>query len=101
MGIKRREHGAETKARAALEALKGDKPINEIASRYEVHPMAVTRWKQRVLAELPRIFPERSAQEAAETAARETKLYEQIGRLKMELEWLKKDGALELRSCVG
>ena len=42
MGIKRKEHGAKIKARAALEALKGDKAINEIAGRYEVHPMALT-----------------------------------------------------------
>lgn len=87
---KRRQHGSDLKARVALAALKGDKTINEVAAQYEVHPAMVTRWKQRTLAELPRMFSERAAKGAGEAEARETKLYEQIGRLKMELEWLKK-----------
>ena len=87
---KRRQHGADLKARVALAALKGDKTINEVAAQYEVHPAMVTKWKQRALAELPRMFSERPTKGAAEADVRETKLYEQIGRLKMELEWLKK-----------
>jgi len=90
MSGKRRQHGAGLKARVALAALKGDKTINEVAAQYEVHPAMVTRWKQRAMAELPRMFSEKPTNGVAEAAVRETKLYEQIGRLKMELEWLKK-----------
>lgn len=90
MSGKRRQHGADLKARVALAALKGDKTINEIAAQYEVHPAMVTKWKQRALVELPRVFSERPTQGAAAAEARETSLYEQIGRLKVELDWLKK-----------
>ena len=87
---KRRQHGADLKARVALAALKGDKTINEVAAQYEVHPGQVVKWKQRALLELPRVFSERPTQGAAAAETRETALYEQIGRLKVELDWLKK-----------
>ena len=87
---KRRQHGADLKARVALAALKGDRTINEVAAQYEVHPAMVTKWKQRALEELPRVFSERRAQGAAAAEAQTTRLYEQIGRLKVELDWLKK-----------
>lgn len=90
MGRKRRLHEAELKARVALAALKGDKTINEIAALFEVHPNLVTLWRKRALAELPRVFSEKAAKGAAEVEAKETRLYEQIGRLKVELDWLKK-----------
>jgi transposase-like protein len=87
---KRRQYEAELKARVALAALKSDKTINEVATLFEVHPNMVTKWKQRAQAELPRIFSEHPTQGAAEAAANEQRLYEQIGRLKVELDWLKK-----------
>ena len=87
---KRRQYEAELKARVALAALKGDKTINEVAALFEVHPNMVTKWKQRALAELPRVFSEHPAQGASEAAVNEQRLYEQIGRLKVELDWLKK-----------
>jgi transposase-like protein len=90
MGRKRRLHEAELKARVALAALKGDKTINEIAALFEIHPNLVTQWRKRALAELPRVFSEKAAKGAADVEAKETRLYEQIGRLKVELDWLKK-----------
>jgi len=87
---KRRQYEAELKARVALAALKGDKTVNEIAAMFEVHPNMVAKWKQRALAELPRVFSEQPTQGAAEAASNEQRLYEQIGRLKVELDWLKK-----------
>lgn len=87
---KRRQHGADFKARVALAALKGDKTINEVAAHYEVHPTMVTAWKQQALAALPQLFSRRSARDAASTEELQANLYEQIGRLKVELEWLKK-----------
>ena len=87
---KRRQYEAELKARVALAALKDDKTINEVAALFEVHPNLVTNWKKRALAELPRVFSEHPTQGASEAAATEQRLYEQIGRLKVELDWLKK-----------
>ena len=87
---KRRQHGADFKARVALAALKGDRTINEVAAHYEVHPTMVTAWKQQALAALPQLFSRRSARDAASTEELQAGLYEQIGRLKVELEWLKK-----------
>ena len=90
MGGKRRQIDAALKARAALAALKEDKTIGEVASTYEVHPNMVSKWKRFVLAELPRLFSEHPSQSVAEAEVRETRLYEQIGRLKVEFDWLKK-----------
>lgn len=90
MGRKRRQYEAELKARVALAALKGDKTINEIAALFEIHPNLVTQWRKRALAELPRVFSEKVAKDVADVEAKETRLYEQIGRLKVELDWLKK-----------
>jgi transposase-like protein len=86
----RRQYGADLKARVAVAAIKGDKTINELAAHYEVHPNMVTKWKMRALAELPGIFSEPGKRSEAGAEANQAGLYEQIGRLKVELEWLKK-----------
>ena len=90
MTNRRQYRTAEFKARVALAALKGDKTINEIATLFEIHPNLVSLWRRRALAELPRVFSEKASGDAADLAAKETQLYEQIGRLKVELDWLKK-----------
>lgn len=87
---KRKQYEAGLKAKVALAALKGDKTINEVAAMFEVHPNMVRLWRERALAELPRLFSERATQGTGDAAAQETRLYEQIGRLKVELDWLKK-----------
>ncbi len=69
------------------------KTINEIASAYDVHPTQVKSWKKQLLAEGPTLFGQHIAQQLQQQESRETELYEQIGRLKMELEWLKKKAA--------
>jgi putative transposase len=86
----RRERTGQFKAKIVLEALKGHKTINEIASRYGVHPVQVTQWKKQVLEELPEVFADRRGRVVREAEEEKTRLYEQIGRLKVELEWLKK-----------
>lgn len=87
---KRRKHGAQFKAKVALEAIQGTMTVNELASKYEVHPTQIVNWKKEVLEELPRIFSsgkERQEKRDEELTAR---LYEQIGQLQVELNWLKK-----------
>ena len=93
MTKKRRKYSQQFKFKAALEAVKELKTINEIASAYSVHPTQVKNWKKQLLTEGPTVFGQNTAQQLREREARETELYEQIGRLKMELEWLKKKAA--------
>ncbi len=86
----RRRHGAEFKARVALEAIKGIRTINEIAAEYEVHPSQINKWKKQLLSELPGIFSSRRQKAAQDEEALRDRLYQQIGQLKVELDWLKK-----------
>jgi transposase-like protein len=87
---KRKQYSQEFKFRVALEAVTELKTINEIASAYDVHPTQVKSWKKQLLAEGPTLFGQHLAQQLQQQESRESELYEQIGRLKMELEWLKK-----------
>ncbi len=93
MPKQRRRHSPEFKAKVALEAIKSQKTVNEIASEYNIHPNQVSTWKQEVLQGLETLFRQPNGQEQREHEALQTELYEQIGRLKMELEWLKKKAA--------
>jgi transposase-like protein len=84
----RRKFSGEFKAKVALEAIKAQETINQIATRHEVHPHQVTQWKQHLLRQAPSAFEQPAL--VHESAGVEEELYAQIGRLKMELEWLKK-----------
>ncbi len=90
MTRKRRKHSGQFKFKVALAAAKGDKTINEIASEHNLHTTQISNWKKQLLTEGPVVFNSSTARQLQEQEARETELYEQIGRLKMELEWLKK-----------
>ena len=90
MARKRRKHSGQFKFKVALAAAKGDRTINEIASKYNLHPNQVSNWKKQLLTEGPVVFNSNTVRRQQDQEARETELYEQIGRLKMELEWLKK-----------
>jgi len=97
MGQKRIRHSADFKAKVALEALKGLKTINELATQYQVHPTQISQWKRQVTVKAKELFGSatRSGQDAE---AREAKLYEEVGRLKMELDWVKKlPGSVETK----
>src|SRR5512135_1264850 len=87
----RKRYSAELKAKVALEAIRGQKTTNEIASEYSVHPTQIVQWKKQALEELPQIFSSR--REKAEQAEEELKstLSQEIGQLKVELDWLKKN----------
>ena len=87
----RRKFTGEFKAKVALEAIKAQETINQIAARHEVHPHQVTQWKQQLLRQASAAFEQPAPAQAHEGL--EEQLYEQIGRLKMELDWLKKKSA--------
>lgn len=91
----RRNHSAEFKARVALEAIKGMKSMSELASEYEVHPNQISKWKKQALGELPGIFSERRKREEDGEEKLKARLYQQIGQLQVELDWLKKKSGLD------
>lgn len=93
MATSRKRHSAQSKFKLALEAAKEQQTINELASRHRVHPNQISQWKRQLLEEGPGLFTgHKLTRQHKAQQARETQLYEQIGRLQMELEWLKKKG---------
>jgi transposase-like protein len=90
---KRKRRSAQFKFQVALEAAKGTKTINELASQYEVHPSQISEWKSQLLKDGASVFSTTTARQQRDQEALQAELYEQIGRLKMELEWLKKKAA--------
>jgi len=90
---KRKQHTAAFKAQIALAALKGDRTVNELASQYGVHPTLIHAWKKQLLAGAELAFTNGVKVDTTDAEARQAELFEQIGRLKMELEWVKKKAA--------
>ena len=86
MSKQRKQYSAELK----LEAAKNSKTVSQLASEYGVHPTQVSDWKGQLMREGARLFARGVDRQERETAKTEMELYEQIGRQKMELEWLKK-----------
>ena len=94
MATQRKNYGAEFKARVALEAIKGHKTINELVSHFGVHPTQINKWKRHLQTELPQIFSNRREKRKQDHEALQAQLYQQIGQLKVELDWLKKKSGL-------
>ena len=90
MTKRRRRHNASFKFKVALAAAKGTQTLSTLASEFQLHPSQISAWKGQLLAGGADIFSSRRGREQRTQAVREAALYEQIGRLKMELEWLKK-----------
>jgi transposase len=86
----RKRHGGAFKTRVAVEALAGHKTVNEIASAYAIHPSLVGKWKAEALARLPEALSDGRKVKTDSGSRREARLYEEIGRLRMEVEYLKK-----------
>ena len=93
MTRKRRTLGAALKAKVALAAVRGDKTTAQLASQFGVHTSQVTAWKKRLLEGVPEIFADGRRKSSDDQTVSDQELYEQIGRLKVEVEWLKKKSA--------
>jgi len=89
MQKKRTRYNTDFKLKVAIEAIKEQKTINEIASQYQIHPNQVTKWKKQLLDEGSVIF-EDGRKKAKANEVPEERLYQQIGQLQVELDWLKK-----------
>jgi transposase-like protein len=94
MKRQRRNFTAEFKARVAVEAIKGQRTIQEIAAHYEVHPNVVTAWKRQAIAEMPQVFADHRSHGNESDEALKDALYQQIGKLQVQLDWLKKKSGL-------
>ena len=86
----RKKHSGAFKAKVALEAVKGERTLNELAGHFEVHPTQVVQWKQRLLAGASDLFTGGVERDAAQEAELRDRLYQEIGQMKVELDWLKK-----------
>lgn len=88
---KRHTHSPEFKARVAMEAISGRKTIQEIAADHAIHPIQVSQWKRQLLDGASELFTRgKKTKDKEEVQAKEAELFQQIGKLQMELEWLKK-----------
>lgn len=94
MSTSPRVHTPAFKAQVALAALKGDRTLSEIAAHYQVHVKLVQTWKKQMLEQAATVFGNcDNTMSLKQSEAKQAELFEQIGRLKMELEWLKKKAA--------
>jgi transposase-like protein len=93
MAAKRKRHPASFKAKITLEAAKQTRTIAELAKAYQVHPVQISPWKKQLLDGVESLIRDGRRREREEGQALQAELYERIGRLNMELEWLKKSVA--------
>ena len=88
--MKRKKYSNALKSKVAIAAIKGHKTANEIAAEFSVHPSMVNRWKKQALDALPGIFSNKAKIQSQDIEAEKDRLYQQIGKLQVELDWLKK-----------
>ena len=94
MTTTRQRHSAKFKTRLALEAIRGEKTLNQLGSQYHVHPVQISHWRKAAMEHLEEAFEDGRTRKARDSEVDRDALYEQIGRLKMELEWLKKKAGM-------
>jgi len=95
---KHKRHSAQFKAKVALEALKGVKTTSELASEHQIHPAQISQWKKVAMEGLSTLFERPGSKPSVTVEEATAPLFEEIGRLKMELDWLQKKGFSRSRS---
>ena len=93
---KRKVFTSEFKAKVALEAIRGLKTVNEIAQDAGAHPTQVSQWKKELQAQASQVFSTKRGPEPIDPSASAERLYSEIGRLKMEIDWIKKKSGIGL-----
>ena len=86
----RKQHSAQLKARVAIEAIRGEKTLSQLGSQFKVHPVQIAKWRKMALEQMPELFVDGRSRKGRESEADSGALYQEIGRLKVELDWLKK-----------
>lgn len=89
--MKRKKYSKELKTKVALAAIKGNQTANEIASEFGIHVSLVNRWKKEAIQALPLVFGEAQAKQNKEIEIERERLYQKVGKLQIELDWLKKN----------
>ena len=90
MGQTRKHHSKEFKAKVALEAVKGVHSLSELAARYKVHPTQIAQWKRQLVENAPQVFERGRSGSTGDAEGLTAPLYQEIGRLKMEVDFLQK-----------
>jgi transposase-like protein len=90
MKRQRKQHSPGFKAKVALEAVRSERTLNELAGQFELHPTQVVQWKKRLVEGASELFNGRAERDAGAESALRDRLYQEIGQLKVELDWLKK-----------
>ena len=90
MAGKRRRVSADFKAKVAIDAVKGQRTVAELAGQHQVHPNQITQWKKQLLEAAEQVFSVRQAADRQQQEELTAELYQQIGRMKVELDWLRK-----------
>lgn len=90
MGRKRRTFTDKFKAKVALEAVRGVKTLAELATEYQVHPNQISDWKKQLISSAPEVFTSGKSRKERTEEEITAPLYEEIGRLKMDIKWLEK-----------
>ena len=90
MTTTRKQHSAAFKARVAIEAIRGEKTLSQLGSQFKVHPIQIAKWKKSAVDQLPELFADGRKRTSESSESGKEILYEEIGRLKVELDWLKK-----------
>ena len=90
MGRKRKQYTGAFKAKIALEAVKGQRTVQELATAYGVHPNQITTWKKQLLASAEDIFSGALERRNVADEQEKDELYQQIGKLQVQLDWLQK-----------
>jgi putative transposase len=90
MTTTRKQHSPAFKARVAIEAIRGEKTLSQLGSQFKVHPIQIAKWRKSAMEQLPELFVDGRKRKGEAAEGGNDALYEEIGRLKVELDWLKK-----------
>ena len=90
MTTTRKQHSPAFKARVAIEAIRGERTLSQLSSQFKVHAIQIGKWRKSALEQLPEIFVDGRTRKGQSEESGKDALYEEIGRLKVELDWLKK-----------
>ena len=90
MTTTRKQHSPQFKARVAIEAIRGEKTLSQLGSQFKLHPIQIAKWRRLALEQMPELFVDGRKRKTPNADADSDALYQEIGRLKVELDWLKK-----------